>query len=272
MYRLRFLHIPKTAGTSLVECLKRIYDGPRRCFRFTGDLQADLERYVRRPDRQRIRLVVGHAPYRTGMAEIDRLPAITLLRHPVERVKSYCQHVAEGKSPELCERFGPERFCLDEFLDSGEPQLDNLQVRMLTGEYFGPIDRSNQTALVRRAVEVLEDELAGFGLTEQFEQSVLLWKLTFGWPWPTYRRLNRRGRVPLWFSAGQIDRIVRLNQADLELYQAAARIFHRRIDEHQRRLDQALRSFRRRQRLFQTYGWVYQFSEKVQRRLLRHAA
>ncbi len=271
MHRLRFLHLPKTGGTALSDCLQRIYGGPGCCFRFTGNLEADLRRFAQWPERYRLRLFVGHAPHRTGVAEIDELPTITLLRHPVERVKSYCQHVYEGKSPELSDRFPPGKFALDQFLTGGDPQLDNLQVRMLTGHYFGPIDSSNQAGLVGRAIAVLEDELAGFGLSERFEESVLLWKLTLGWPWPTFRRLNRRRGPALRFAGEQIEMIIRLNQADLALYDAATQIFRRRIDRHGQRIEQALPHLRRRQRLFKTHGWVYELSERLQRRLLRWA-
>jgi len=272
MDKLRFLHIPKTAGTSLTDCLKRIYGGAGCCFRFTGQLESDLCRYRHHPRKSEIRLFVGHAPFRTGVAEIDRLPAITLLRHPVERVKSYCQHVAEGKSPELTNRFPPGKFCLDAFLDCGEPQLNNLQVRMLTGRYLDPIDQSNQAAMVSRALEVLEDELAGFGLAERFEESLLLWKHSFGWPWPVFLRLNRRGGPPLHFSRQQIERIVALNRADLELYEAAQAIFQRRLEQHRQWLEHWLPHFRRRQQICRTYGWIYPLSERIGRRLLRRAA
>ncbi len=272
MEKLRFLHIPKTAGASLTALLKRIYGGPACCFIFTGNFQADLRRYTEHPRKSEIRFVGGHAPFRTGIAEIDRLPAITLLRHPVERVKSYCQHVYEGKSPELSDRFPPERFCLDEFLASGEPQLDNLQVRMLTGHYVGPIDASNQAVLVRRAIEVVEGELAGFGLTEQFDQSVLLWKLTFDWPPPTFLRLNSRRGPAMRFTSEQVERIISLNRADLELYDAAAATFPERLAQHRQSLDDSLRQFRRRQRVFHACGWIYQLGKKAGRRLLRRAA
>jgi len=272
MHRLRFLHIPKTAGTSLADCLKRIYGGERACFRFTGDLEADLQRYRQHPHKQRIRLVVGHAPFRTGLPQIDRLPTITLLRHPVERVKSYCQHVADGKSAELADRFPPAKFCLDRFLASGEPQLDNLQVRMLLGDYLGPIDESNQTAKVRQAIEILADELAGFGLAERFEETLLLWKQCFGWPWPTFLHLNRRRGRPLRFSREHLQRIVALNRADMELYQTAAAIFRQRLDRQRPQIEHWQRCFRRRQQLFCTYGWIYPLAEKFRRRLSARAA
>ncbi len=93
MDKIRLLHIPKTGGTSLQECLGRIYQGPR--FLFSGDLKKDLEAYREMgPEKQaNIVLFAGHSPRITGIPGIDDLPTITLFRDPVCRVKSFCQHV-----------------------------------------------------------------------------------------------------------------------------------------------------------------------------------
>ena len=107
-------------------CLVKLY-GP--FFRFTGHLSADLERFrsLSGEDRHALRLMVGHAPRITGESEVDDLPTITFLRDPIERVKSLCQHLSEGKNPDLRHSFPPENFCLDALLASGAIELDNFQ-------------------------------------------------------------------------------------------------------------------------------------------------
>src|SRR6185369_13788670 len=95
MRRLRFLHIPKTAGTAFVDCLRRLYPGGH--FAFTRGIAADVERY-RRLDpgtRERITLFSGHAPRITGEPAIDGVPIVTFLREPILRTMSHCQHVSE---------------------------------------------------------------------------------------------------------------------------------------------------------------------------------
>ena len=61
------------------------------------------------------RIVLGHAPITTCIKEADSATIITFLRDPVERVKSFCQHVYEGKSLHLKDSFPPELFNLMHF-------------------------------------------------------------------------------------------------------------------------------------------------------------
>ena len=132
MQPLRFLHLPKTAGTTFTVLLERQY-GSRRQFQFSGDGQHDRERFRAIPEAEKRKIVLftGHASLVTGIPEADRAKIITILRNPVSRVKSFCHHVAEGKSPHLREAFPPESFDLDSFLVSGNPELYNLQTRIL---------------------------------------------------------------------------------------------------------------------------------------------
>ena len=130
--RLRFLHIAKTAGTTFRAVLDRQYS-PNEIFAFTGDVPADVQRFNALPkeDRSGFRLFIGHAPIISGIEAADNAETITFLRNPVSRVKSFCNHVAEGKSPYLRDEFPPDRFDLDRFLDSGNNELSNLQTKML---------------------------------------------------------------------------------------------------------------------------------------------
>lgn len=233
--KLRFLHIPKTAGSSLDDCLFAQYLGAyllRRRFVFSGNPGAERQRFLKLSpaERRRIVLCTGHAPLHTGCPEIDALPTVTLLRHPVERVKSFCQHVSEGKSVRIHQdRSGA--FDLAALLASGHVQLDNFHTRMLLGRENYRLPPGDSRELAAQAMAVLDSELACFGLTEDFERSLLLFRRVLGWRrLPVYRSRNvRDSGALLQFEQRHIDRIEELNRIDLALYDMASAEFRQRL-------------------------------------------
>jgi hypothetical protein len=231
MRRLRFLHIPKTAGATITHCLTRLYPGIRIIF--PGNLKTNLEMYqsLSAEEKEQLQLVMGHAPRITGIPEIDQFPTITFLRDPVSRAISFCQHVREGKSQELTDRFPPDDFDLDAFLDSHDPQLDNLYARYLLGntDYEHPAGEPPQV-LAQRAVDILVNDLDGFGITEYFDTSLLLFRHQFQWGWPIYTRLNIKDKMKsLSVKESHIEKIKAMNQIDLLIYQRAVEVFKERV-------------------------------------------
>ncbi len=226
MQPIRFLHIPKTAGETLSSILERVY-AEYPDFYFTGDCRSDLARYRSLPDEEKrqVRLFHGHAPLTTGVEAIDAVPVVTLLREPVARVKSFCQHVSEGKSPHLVRDFPPEDFDLDAFLDSGDYELSNLQTKFLISQ--GDLEEIADPATGKeRALNRLFHRVDAYGLTEYFEESLAGFARRFGWNIPRYKRLNRKNsRRLIRFERRHIERIIELNRIDLELYQVARERF-----------------------------------------------
>jgi hypothetical protein len=220
---MRFLHIPKTAGTSFTEILLRQYDDKGH-FVFSGDLEKDIERYKRGLERgEEISLFLGHAPIETGIEDADSASVITFLRDPVARVKSFCQHVYEGKSPYLLESFPPEDFDLDRFLDSGNPELSNLHTKMLTGSGSfmdgSHLERLSPSEAVDMALENLYTRVDAYGLQEYFDESLIHFKKKFSWHPPYYIRRNRKSAIKrLAFEKRHIEKIEELNRLDMELY------------------------------------------------------
>ena len=97
---IRFLHMPKTAGTSVNVFLDRFYPPSSMwVFRDHVSLEDNLVRLrsMDADERRAIRLFRGHAPLATGEPDVDGARTFTLLREPLQRVKSFCCHVAEGK-------------------------------------------------------------------------------------------------------------------------------------------------------------------------------
>lgn len=227
MSRLRFLHIPKTAGTTFVSILRRQYRG-KGYFNFTGDYDHDLANFTRLSvdEKRRIELIAGHAPIATGMKEFDDATIITFLRHPVSRVKSFCQYVSEGKCPYLLKEFPPEKFDLDRFLESGNAELFNLQTKMLlnSGECTSPVifQQLGPSSARDLALENLFTRIAHFGLQEYFDESLILFSTALEWRTPLYVSKNKKNRARLLeFKEHHVARITELNSVDMEVYDSA---------------------------------------------------
>ena len=237
MDRLRFLHIPKTAGETLTNILRRQYRG-RKIFNFTGGTASDRSRFMAmsQGERAEIALFTGHAPITTHIPEADQALMITLIRDPVSRVKSYCQYIYEGKVPALRAEYPAENFQLNKLLSSGELELSNLQTKILIND-----DEPTSSEMLKRmsadsardtALENLFRRVSVFGLQEHFDESLILFRKALGWAMPTYRSYNVKDSTKrLNFTAQQIDRIRDLNAIDLEVHSAARKEFLSRIKD-----------------------------------------
>lgn len=238
---IRFLHIPKTAGTTFNNILFRAYPTHDRC-RLGNDVQANESCILHAASKPL--LFLGHSPAITGIDAVDTAPTIIFLRDPVARVKSFCQHVYEGKSPHLLGDFPPESFDLDRFLDSGNTELSDLQTCMLIGGGERPPDDAASQAL-----QYLLQENHIFGLQEFFDESLLLMQRRFGWKDPVYVSRNQKSvSKRLAFTDAQLEKIAQLNRQDIKLYAAALQHFRQRCDAIPGLQDDVER-FRRKNRL-----------------------
>lgn len=248
---LILIHIPKTAGTTLSQML-RVHFGawpPTRWLRHARTLgyyhlgyarpehmEARLSRIAALSPRQRrqVCFFAAHAGY--GLHE--RMPSdlratagyLTVLREPVSRVISTFKHLqAEGRiAPDL-----NLRNYIDHRRHYGLFKFDNAQTRYLAAEQGRTVD-AHPHHVTREMLEVacerLERDLWWFGLTERFDESVLLLADLLGWRKPRYVS----ARVA---AAATIDppetsllaRIAEINALDMELYAFARTLLERRI-------------------------------------------
>lgn len=279
-----FLHVPKTAGITLRrDVLKRQYgedatfssgwhqrtrtDGVRSVGVYSDEVGAiGLFQGMRHSDsvwypdsvpeaaagflalpeekRARIRLYwAKHVEY--GVHEHLPVPAeyVTLLRDPVERVLSHYWFARE-------KRVLPEGMDLPEHVrELVEP---NLQTRLLAGP-SDPKAPPPPAELLERARRNLR-ACRVVGLSERFDESVLMMRKAFGWRMPLYVRRNvgrhrpPRSEVP----AEALARIAEENSLDAVLYAEAQEVFEEQVRSYgPRALERDLARFRALNALWQ---------------------
>jgi hypothetical protein len=221
MRAIRFLHIPKTAGSTLSSILQRQYLG-KKMFSLSGNPNIDEHNFSLRSEHYKAntRLFLGHSQIESGIERADTGIIITILRDPVERVKSFCQHAAEGKSEYLRDRFPPESFKLDDFLACGDISLSNLQTRFLIGH--AKFETLNKNEAIEQALENLFNKISYYGIQEHFDESLIIFSKALNWRLPVYIRKNTKNlNKSISFEQRHIKTIIELNEIDLAVYRKA---------------------------------------------------
>ena len=235
MKPVRFLHIPKTAGSTFTAILNRQY-AVGGTFSFSGSFSgdySDIKRFeaLSENEKRDILLFSGHAPIVSGVKAADEATTITFLRNPISRVKSFCQHVSEGKSSHLVKDFPPDNFNLDAFLESGNLELTNFQTRMLVCNPTNlgipwQLNDALASRLKEEALENLFNKISHFGIQEYFDESLIIFSLAFGWEMPLYvsaNTMNTKKRIR--FEKRHLERIAELNALDMAVYMCAKERF-----------------------------------------------
>ena len=83
-----FIHVPKTAGTSVTEVLRRQCGAERFCeHMFDGDIKK-----LSKAEIQRFQVFAGHFNYSTIVAAMPHATCFTFLRNPLDRVVSLVRY------------------------------------------------------------------------------------------------------------------------------------------------------------------------------------
>jgi len=238
---IAFVHIPKTAGTTLNSVLVQEYALNERHEVMMRGMSWILPRpeIIRRPlisfskirrlkasvrSRRDLRLVHGHF----DLSMMKHLPAgtryFTLLRDPVERAISHYYHYRRRPTERL--HGLAVQATLAEWAGScGLVEMDNGQTRRLAGEMNVPCGRVTRNTLERAKSNLAR--FAAVGLTERFDETLALLARVFGWGAHSYVAqnvaANRPHRSDLYRQTLQA--IERCNRFDLELYRYAAGLF-----------------------------------------------
>jgi hypothetical protein len=239
---LIFLHIPKTAGTTLNRIIDWQYN-PLSIFTVDPHrIRATVARFKTFPEqrRRRFRVVRGHLVF--GIHEFLPQSAtyITMLREPVSRLLSSYHFILRRPLHPLHRKLKTGRLSVEDLIRL-TPQRQNLQCRFISGIGAGGI-------CDERALEIAKENLARsfrvVGLCERFQESLLLMMVSFGWEVPFYE--NRKvAKIHPSIEPGVIDAIREHNRLDIELYEFAKELFEENLHRNADVINKGLATLKR---------------------------
>ena len=227
-----FLHLPKTAGTTLNRLIEREYP-LREMYSVDPVLYEWSSARLRKLSERRLRrtrIFKGHMLF--GLHEVLPQPAtyITVLRDPVERVLSAFYFMRSHKLHPLYWKLRNEKWTVEEFAQ--RYPRNNVQCKIIANAHY---HSSCTQEVLDRAIEHLNNHFSVVGLSERFEESLALMKLRFGWQLKSYSSFNvtpdrpKKGDLP----QATLDLIAEKNRFDINLYQHATRLFEVAVRKHQ---------------------------------------
>ncbi len=198
-----FVHVPKTAGTSLIVLLDRFFNNNQI---FSKQLWREVKA-IEPENNQQYELYRGH--FGGGGVDIltDRpIEFLTILRDPIELARSTYQYVLREKNTKVHELVSAGRMTFLEFLkhEQTKPLIENRMVRNIsfdfkkdpaaqevflsteTIEYLQSIMQQATSSLtdadrLQRAKNFVE-KCRWFGLLERFDESLQLLCFEMSWP------------------------------------------------------------------------------------------
>jgi hypothetical protein len=251
---LVFVHIPKTAGTTLRMILSLNEPGERtrrigNVFKGGGGVKQGVTfEGVRKDDGaglREVRILTGHIPLgvRGYFSQGRDVRCFTFLREPTDRTLSHYFQIRESANRDRANRRDrskqrtlglpplPSEPTLEDMLEGGYIH-DNLHTRMLSG-LPEPFDAVTEEML-EQAKRNLREELVFFGLTERFDESLVLAKQRLGLRSILYGPTGKgasSGRVSASRPRGEqvpeelAAAAERCNRYDIELYRYAEELF-----------------------------------------------
>ncbi|MEB3230742.1 MAG: sulfotransferase family 2 domain-containing protein [Leptolyngbyaceae bacterium] len=229
-----FVHIPKTAGTTMSAILESRFDHDRICpTPYWRELKV-----MAKEDLLPYQLFRGHFPYSVSEL-IPKTPVfITMFRDPIERVISAYEfmktciimHPRAKKVQEKARTLSLKDYVRDPDVNG----VVNAQTIMIAGREIQDLKVPATDSLWLEIAKKNLQEFAWVGITERFWESVGVLGYRFGWPPPDEiqrlmvgsKKLRREN-----LSQDVIDAIAECNQLDLEIYDYAQSLFAQQYDE-----------------------------------------
>eukprot|EP01132_Coremiostelium_polycephalum_P002739 gene2739-3401_t len=235
-----FVHVPKTAGSSLAYLFKQNERSDKFHHFWRHPYAIELKTAVSKDTLfGHFRYGIHHYYQELNQTRIPELPTglnkysyMTMLREPVDRVISHYYYHRQNKQDPghgLAIKYN-----LREWLEIS-PAANNEQARMICGFDTDEMEypETKEILLIPMIIIISYPSVYKFvGLQEKFPESIVLLTHYAGFQYTRYTRVNTgRERVSIdSIEEDIIQEIKRRNQIDISLYEMAKEIFEKEID------------------------------------------
>lgn len=252
---LLFLHVPKTAGTTLRKMLIDVYGEPAvfLAYRYFT-LEEVAEAFNAQPEvsRQSTSLVSGHFSFGLHSLIPGRHRYITMIREPIDRVASTYYFIRRMRTHDYYPIIRDHNMSLVDFMRSGIAlEADNGLTRRIAGPTADYAYGKCPDDMLEIAKANLRDHFDVVGLSEQFNASVVLAARVLGWERiPLYVKANvtKERKAVSDLSTEELHVITEHCRLDLALYEYAKQLiaeetaaavpdFNEQLTEYERALD-----------------------------------
>ncbi|GAB4227017.1 MAG: hypothetical protein Kow00121_55550 [Elainellaceae cyanobacterium] len=240
--QLCFVRIPKTGSTTLISILDAKFDVDAICPILAGNLPETPAETL-----ANYKLFRGHFDYDLCSHLPKNRVHITMLRHPIDRAISFYEFCKRCQTPRPFDQYLRQEAHkgIQAFIDHPDPTIRlrtaNCQTRYIAAGLGSrhsrpmlpsPLETQySDQELLAIAKEHLR-QFAFVGITERFQDSVLLLSYIFGWqPITEYQNLRVSAKKPKRdeLAPETIAAIINANQLDMELYDYAQQLFAERF-------------------------------------------
>ncbi len=267
---LIFLHIWKAGGSTLNDIIERQYAGESIFTTNGARYEESMAEFQNLPSTERaaFRVLKGHMYF--GMHEYFFRPCryITMLRDPVSRVISDYYYIWETPHHNFYDFVvNQEKMSLQSFVSREDsPLYDNVQTRLLSGIAWQVKFGEAKPDMLALAKENIDKHFAVVGLTERFDETLILCQLAFNWKMPFYtkRNVTQKKADSSNMDAETLEVIRQYNALDIELYEYAQKRFEQQIQSYGDRFWQQLKSFQFYNQFYKPYYLSRRAVKKLQ--------
>ena len=247
------LHIPKTGGTTLRDIIQRQYRSEKILMIPKLEESKNILKEVSTSQINQLKLIQGHLKYGIHNHFYRRAKYFAIIRDPINRVLSTYYYVLSQKNNPQNLSTSNNQMTIYDFVQSGvNPFLINGQTQLIsgkTGDIDNPIIESEE--LFSLAKENIENDFLFLGITEMFDETILILKNMLGWHMPYYSIANRTKKKPNYDAVNPtiISFIKEHNQLDIKLYNITKTSLLNRIAEENDIFQNRINKFKKINRL-----------------------
>jgi len=263
--KIIFLHIPKTAGTSMNTIIWNQYKSSTIFHVNSISHGKDMiNKLVQTKDSTNV--VVGHYSFGLHNYLDTNAKYITLLRNPIDRVISIYYYIKRDTKNKDYKKIVGENISLKEFILNDEyfTQVYNSQTKLIAGVAICALKEKITEQTFITAKENLDKYFLVAGLTERFDETILMMKKELNWSYPVFVKQNitKKSDKKAVITEELKQLIIERNEYDIKLYNYVTEKFNERIETNKEFMEKEMAKFKLKNKRIKPYLIFKQFSKK----------